>query len=117
MVLITPMFPFRAPPMVRKNIAWRKVLEKPNPRHEMAVSSTSAPISLPSRAQKGSKYHALVPKSPISTTIFLPPLSESDIRPHIIAVRNCAAVKLLAIIPAWAAMVESGRLSSNDLSW
>jgi hypothetical protein len=116
MVLITPTFPFKAPPIVRKNIACKKVLEKPKPKQEMAVLM-SAPISILRRSQNEGRSHVLVPHSPINTTIFLPPLSESDIRPHIIAVRNCAPVKLLAIIPACAAMVESGRLSSKDLSW
>lgn len=50
-------------------------------------------------------------------TSFRPPRSLSDIRPHIMAVRNCAPVKLLASIPACVAIVESGRLSSKDLSW
>ena len=60
---------------------------------------------------------SLVPNNPINNTIFRPPLSESDIRPHIMAVKNWAAVKLLAMRPAWVAMIESGRLSSKDLSW
>jgi hypothetical protein len=45
MVLITPTFPFKAPPIVRKNIAWRKDFEKPNPKTEMAVTMSTTVYS------------------------------------------------------------------------
>lgn len=44
--------------------------------------------------------HLRVPSSPINKTVFLPPRSLSANLPHAIAVRNCAAVKLLCMIPA-----------------
>jgi hypothetical protein len=108
-VLITPILPFSAPPMVLNNIACQNVLENPKPRHEM-------PEHLLAFNPKEAFPHILVPSSPIIKTSFLPPFGESDIRPHIIAVRNCAPVKLLANIPACLAIVESGRLSSKDFS-
>ena len=93
-VLMTPTFPFNEPPNVRKTIACQNVLLKPNPTQLMPV-----------------------PANPINNTRFLPPHSASAILPHIMAVTNWAAVKLLCSTPAWAEMVEVGRDGLKDLSW
>ncbi len=93
-VLMTPTFPFSAPPRVRKKAAWRNDVENPKPTQERQV-----------------------PRRPISKTIFLPPQSESATLPHNMAVTNCAAVKLPWSIPACAAMAESASEGSNDFSW
>lgn len=93
-VLITPTFPFNAPPNVLQTIACQNVLLNPNPTQLTAV-----------------------PANPINSTRFLPPHSASAILPHSIAVTNCAAVKLPCSIPAWAEMVEGGRDGLKDLSW
>ena len=92
-VLITPTFPFNEPPNVLKIIACQNVLLNPNPTQLMPV-----------------------PAKPINSTSFLPPRSESAILPHIMAVTNWAAVKLLCSMPACADIVEVGRDGSNDLS-
>jgi hypothetical protein len=49
-------------------------------------------------------------------TFLRPKRLESAIRPHIMAVRNCAAVKLADKTPAWLAITESGRVGSNHFS-
>jgi hypothetical protein len=91
-VLMTPTFPFRAPPIIRKIKACQKVVEKPNPTDEI-----------------------MVPISPIKRILLRPLLS--DQRPHNIAVHSWAAANAPCITPAWEAMTESGRVLSKDLSW
>jgi len=49
-VLITPTFPFKAPPSILKIKACQKVVANPNPRHEI-----------------------IVPERPIRSTLFRPP--------------------------------------------
>ena len=65
MVLMTPMFPFVAPPNVRNSKACQNAVENPKPIHDI-----------------------LVPSNPIKMTVFLPNLLESATRPHIMAVKN-----------------------------
>lgn len=61
-------------------------------------------------------FHSRVPESPISKTVFLPPHSLSANLPQAMAVTNCAAVKLLCMIPACVAIVDAGKVSSKDFN-
>lgn len=99
--------------MVRNIIACQKDFENPKPMQESTIRLL---ILLTNYYLFDVNENILVPRSPIIITSFLPPFSESDNLPHIMAVRNCAPVKLLAISPAWVAITESGRVSSKDLS-
>ena|SRR5436190_11254989 len=75
--LITPTFPFNAPPTQRKNKADAKLLENPKPTAEI-----------------------IVPSKPSRMTFFLPKISESAALPQAKAVQNCAAVNPAVIHPA-----------------
>jgi hypothetical protein len=86
--------PFRAPPKLLKIMAVTKLLENPNPSAEI-----------------------MVPIKPIMSTVLRPTFSESAALPHAIAVTNWVTVNAACIIPACAAMVESGREGSKFLSW
>lgn len=61
--------------------------------------------------------YALVPARPIINTFLRPNRGESARRPHIMAVKNWAAVKLAWRMPDWLAMAEDGRSGRNDWSW
>jgi hypothetical protein len=56
-VLITPTFPFKAPPIIRKTKACQNVLENPNPRHEIMVPNR------PTREDPLTSYNAETGKS------------------------------------------------------
>lgn len=93
MVLRTPILLFNAPPNVLKITAEVNDFEKPKPRQEIAV-----------------------PINPITKTLFLPNVSVSARRPHIIEVTNWAAVKAPWMMPVCFDMVPSGRDGSKDFS-
>jgi hypothetical protein len=92
-VLITPTFPFNAPPTALNASAMAKVVENPNPTAEIPV-----------------------PNSPTSKTFFLPMISLSAALPHAIAVKNWAKVNADARAPACQDIVEAGSDGSKDWS-
>ncbi|KUI73034.1 hypothetical protein VM1G_11866 [Cytospora mali] len=90
----TPTLPLVTPPRERNNKACQNVVLKPKPTHDI-----------------------MVPVRPIMMTFLRPKRPESATRPHIMAVRNWAAVKLAWSTPAWLEMTESGSEGSNHFSW
>lgn len=54
-----------------------------------------------------------VPRRPIKMTVLRPANLESAMRPHNMAVKNWAAVKLACKIPAWPEITASGSVGST----
>ncbi len=115
MVRRTPTLPLVAPPNDRKKRACQKDCEKPKPRHEITGLLVCFQTNMQD-SRKGGR-NALVPVRPIIKTVLRPNRRESARRPHIMAVRNWAAVKLACRMPDWLAMTELGKSGRNDRSW